>query len=210
MRSLIAQLENLAYGQGLHALVLWSDLLEFYQNFGFSSIGREWRLTISRSERRYDTGLARIEAKSLTDADLTAMMALRPRLEWGIDRSPDEFRSLLTIPNTLLFIRRRGSKIMSWMIIGKGADLQAVIHEWGSLSPDELIADIQTILSGYNTASLTLLSPGQLHHHWLEPLRQRASDHSEHAMALAAPLGPKGDLAMKSLAKSFIWGLDSI
>ncbi len=210
MRSLIAQLENLAYGQSLCALVLWSDLLEFYQNFGFSSIGREWRLTISRSERPYDTGLRRVDPSSLTDTDLSSMMTLRPRLEWGVERSPNEFKALLTIPNSLVFVRRRGVKIVSWMIIGKGADLQAVIHEWGALSPDELIADIQTILSGYLTESLTLLAPGQLHHHWLEPLKQRSSQHSEHAMALAAPIGPKGEQAIKALARSFIWGLDSI
>lgn len=210
MRSLISQLANIAQGQGLHALVLWSDLFQFYQNLGFSSIGREWRLTISRAERHYDTGLSKTAAEGLTSADLNAMMALRPRLEWGIHRTPQEFQALLTIPNTLLFTRRRGLKIVSWLIIGKGADLQAVIHEWGALSPDELVADIQTILSNYAASELTLLAPGQLHHHWIEPLKQRSSSCSEHPMALAAPIGTKGDAALKALARSFIWGLDSI
>jgi hypothetical protein len=204
------QLAKIAQEQGLHALVLWSDLYQFYQNLGFTSIGREWRLTISRSDRTYSTGISKAQSLDLSDTELTTMLQMRPKLEWGIHRSIEEFRSLLKIPQTLLFLRRRGTKIVSWLAIGKGADMQAIIHEWGAISADEILGDIQSILSDYAAESLTLLVPGSLQHHWLAPLKQRAAGAQEHPMALGMPIGDKGQMAIKSLSKCFIWGLDSI
>ncbi len=210
MRSLIHQLAQIAEKQGLHALVLWSDLSQFYQNLGFRSIGREWRLTFSRTDLKVGTGIVKMEVNSLTEAELSSMLASRPMLEWGINRTTDEFRALLGIPETLLFVRRQGAKIISWVVIGKGTDMQAIIHEWGASSPNELLANIQTIICDYNARSLTLLVPGSLNQQWVTLLKHRATDIEEHPMAMGMPLGSKGELAMNALAKSFIWGLDSI
>jgi hypothetical protein len=210
MSTLMSHLEQTAQAQNLQALVLWSDLLEFYQTLGFTSIGRELRFTISRDDRGRSTGIMAASRESLSDQDLGSLLRHRPKLDWTLDRSAAEFRTLLSIPDTNLFVRRKGSKIQSWMLIGKGADMRGVIHEWGSISADELVADVQSILHAHDIPELTLLTPGNLHHHWVSPLKLRSTGYTEHPMALAKGIGLHGSDATHALARGFIWGLDSI
>lgn len=206
---LFAHLANLAASQDMKALVLWSDLLEFYQKLGFSSNGRELRFVLTRRERLKPTPVRKCDAAKLTDHDLEAMMDLRPKLEWQLKRSTTEFRALLTIPQSLLFIRRSGHAITSWFIIGKGSDMAGVIHEWGAKSPRELTADLQSILAAYNLADLTILAPASAASTWLQELRTHATSVTEHPMALVRSLTGKNEAA-EALARGFIWGLDSI
>jgi GNAT superfamily N-acetyltransferase len=210
MKALLAHLAEIAPAQNLHALVLWSDLLGFYQNLGFRSIGREIRFRIARSERIKPTGIKHRDARSLGDIQLQALLLARPKLEWTLERSIEDFRTLLSIPDTHLFIRQSGTAIRSWFLIGKGADMQGVIHEWGAFSADELVADIQSVLHDLDIPELLLLCPGNLHHHWLAPLKLRSSEALPHPMALAMGLTNLGHEALGALAKGFIWGLDSI
>jgi GNAT superfamily N-acetyltransferase len=210
MKALLSYLAEIAPSQNLHALVLWSDMLGFYQNFGFRSIGREMRLRVPRSERLRSTGIERCEASRLSDQELAVLLNSRPRIEWTLDRSIGDFRALLGIPDTQLFIRRKGQKPVSWILIGKGADMRGVIHEWGAPSADELIADVHSVLQLLDISDLLLLCPGNLPHHWLAPLKLRAVECSPHHMALALGLGSHSREALNALSKGFIWGLDSI
>jgi hypothetical protein len=210
MSTLIDHLAIIAQSQNLQALVLWSDMFLFYQTLGFSSIGRETRFSIRRDDRPRITGISLDSSKNLTDLDLQSMLLSRPRLDWTLDRSLGEFRSLLSIPDTHIFVRRKGQKIVSWLLIGKGADMRGVIHEWGSTSADELVNDIQSILHDLDLEELLLLSPGNLHQHWSSVFKSRATNSTDHPMALGRPLGTHGSDAVLSLARGFIWGLDSI
>lgn len=210
MSTLMSYLAQVAHSQGLQALVLWSDLFKFYQNLGFTSIGREWRFRITQGDRPQRTGIDLQELHLLNDNGITALMSMRPKLEWTLDRSIEEFRTLLRIPDTHLFIRRKGQHIASWMVIGKGSDMRGVIHEWGAISPSELISDIHSLLQDLDIPELILLTPGHLHQHWLIPLKEHSAESTEHSMALGLPIGPNGKDALASLAKGFIWGLDSI
>ena len=210
MSGLMSHLEKTAQAQNLQALVLWSDLLEFYQTLGFTSIGRELRFRISRDDRNRSTGITAASRDSLSDDDLVTMLKHRPKLDWTLERTAAEFRTLLSIPDTNLFIRRKGLKIQSWMLIGKGADMRGIIHEWGSISADELLADVQSILHTHDIPELTLLTPGNLHHHWVSPLKLGSNGYTEHPMALGKSIGLHGEEAIQALARGFIWGLDSI
>ena len=210
MSALMTHLIKTAQSQNLQGLVLWSDLLQFYQNLGFRSIGQEYRFRIERNDRPRTTGIELLDPAGLSDDELVAMMRLRPKLEWTLGRSPAEFRALLSIPDVHLFARRKGTRTASWLLIGKGADMRGVIHEWGAISADELLADVQSILHDLDIPELLLLSPAHLHHHWIAPLNLRCTTKSSHHMALAMPIGPLGEETLQNLSKGFIWGLDSI
>ena len=210
MSTLMSHLEKTAQSQNLQTLVLWSDLLEFYQTLGFTSIGRELRFRFLPDDRGRLTGISSEDYRGLSNQDLEVMETLRPKMEWNLERSSDEFRALLSIPDTSLSVRRKGSKIESWMLLGKGADMRGVIHEWGAPSAGEFIHDIRSIMQTNYKAELTLLTPGNLPHHWLSPIKLHSTSHSEHPMALAKGIGPGGTEATNALARGFIWGLDSI
>ncbi len=210
MSTLFDHLAKIAQSQNLQALVLWSDMFPFYQTLGFSSIGRETRFEIVKDDRPRSTGISIASLKTVTDLDLEVMLSSRPRLDWTLDRTLEEFRTLLSIPDTHLFIRRKGQKIVSWLLIGKGTDMRGVIHEWGSTSADELVNDVQSILHDLDIHELLLLSPGNLHQHWVSTFKSRATASTDHPMALGKPLGNHGGEAVLALARGFIWGLDSI
>ena len=210
MSAMFSHLEKIAQSQGIQALVLWSDLLEFYQNLGFSSIGREVRFSLTSNPKITHTGVNQCSVETLSDLDLAEMLELRPKQEWSIQRSLDEFRALLRIPNTSLFIRRKNSRVSAWLLIGKGSDMQGVIHEWGANKAEELIQDIQSILGTWDIPELLLLTPRHLPHQWIQHFKQHCNRYTEHPMALGLPIGHRGREAIVALTQSFIWGLDSI
>lgn len=210
MSAVFAHLTSVAKNQDMQALVLWSDLLEFYQKLGFSSIGREIRFVLGASDRRVDTGIRKVDVSQLSDDDLAKMLSLRPAQEWQLNRSITEFRSLLGIPNTALFIRRRGSRITSWFAVGKGSDMQGVIHEWGATSAIELVNDVLTIISAWQLPHLTILTPANLPKLWKDEIESHSTQKSEHNMALGLSFGSNGPSVLSTLARSFLWGFDSI
>jgi hypothetical protein len=210
MSAMFSYLEKTAQSQGIQALVLWSDLLEFYQNLGFSSIGREVRFSFTLNPKITSSGIKQSPVEALSDMDLAEMLELRPKQDWSIKRSLDEFRALLGIPNTRLFIRRKNSRISAWLLIGKGSDMQGVIHEWGSSKADEVVHDIQSILETWDIPELMLLTPSHLPYHWIQHFKEHCKQYTEHPMALGLPIGHRGRDAIAALTQSFIWGLDSI
>lgn len=208
-RQLLAHVEKTAALQGAKAVVLWSDLHEFYQKLGYSSIGRELRLTFGKQSRLPAPGIRKVAVNTLSDGDLESMLALRPKLEWCLQRSMQEFRALLTIPETFLFVNRVGPRIQSWCVIGKGSDMAGIVHEWGAPSAKHLCDDLFTLIQDYRLESLTLLAPLSLPSTWTKELRRAALAETEHPMAYAKTLGSDGS-ALPALARGFIWGLDSI
>jgi GNAT superfamily N-acetyltransferase len=210
MSNLVAHLVKTAQEYNMSGLVLWSDLLEFYQKLGFSSIGREIRFVFGPSDHQGAESPRRVDPHLLTVDDLERMLQLRPKFEWTVSRSCDEFRSLLAIPNASVFLRRQDTKILSWLVIGKGTDLQGIVHEWGAPSPRELISDLRMIINTWNLPQLVVLCPANIPKQWVDTLTLNSLSKEEHPMALAKPLGHKGAIALSAINRSFFWGFDSI
>ena len=210
MRTLLTELKGEAERLGLEALVLWSDLLEFYQKQGFESFGRELRYQFAADVK----GARPPEAAYVPLPDDTAaqvaaeLLTLRQPVGQTLERTPAEFQQLLTIPalTVLGAVGDRG-KLEGFALLGKGADMVGVIHEWGAPSPDHLIEAVRAAaeLTGY--ADILLLAPGDLPADWQEALAAKAQGVTEHAVGLAWTRTPA---AKAALASSFIWGLDSI
>ena len=101
------------------------------------------------------------------------MNDIRSRGRFHLQRDVSEFRMLLNIPETHLFIRREGPDVVEYMICGKGFDMQGVIHEWSVEDFKNIsfaMADIQKQL-GYGQAML--LAPGYLRKKLLYITRQQ-------------------------------------
>lgn len=210
MASLFDHLTKVGRKHELSALILWSDLGQFYQKLGFSSIGRESRFVFKNRQSHYQQVAFKTSPDELSEEDLCRMLELRPKLEWRLERSTQEFRILLSIPNTAIFVRRHNKTITSWLAIGKGADLQGIIHEWGSNKPAELVENIYSIISTWGLPQLTLLAPLGLAGQWQTQLKMHASSTTIHSMALALPLGNNGQASIAAASRCFFWGFDSI
>lgn len=210
MRTLLKELKGEAERTGLEALILWSDLLEFYQKHGFQSFGHERRYIFAAGAP--DAGASGVAYLPLPDdtASLVAaeLLALRHPVARTVARTPAEMSALLTIPalTVLGAVGDRG-RLEGYALLGKGADMIGVIHEWGAPSPAHLLAAVRAAadLTGY--ADILVLAPGDLDAGWHAALAAKAAAVTEHHIGLAWTRTPA---VAATLASSFIWGLDSI
>ncbi len=91
MKQLLERSIAEAKAQGYVALFLWSDLQEFYQKFGFSSFGTEFRLTFAADNLRSLMGSeVKIHVENpqtLSEDNLDQLLRLRCPTEYFIRRS---------------------------------------------------------------------------------------------------------------------------
>jgi predicted N-acetyltransferase YhbS len=211
MRRLFSHLEEVATKQGLGALVLWSDLNQFYQNLGFSSLGREQRFTfVARKNVAIDPDLVQISPDQLSDEYYEKLLKLRLEGAYRLSRSVSEFRQMLSIPATSLFLRLNGSEISAYYVIGKGYDMVSVIHEWGARRDvTGLYEDILQIATTCDLSSIMLLAPCDLPPGWTKTLGALAQHNEICPMGWVKFLVSTQELK-QALGNTFIWGLDSI
>ena len=207
---LMEHLEKTALLQNVDALILWSDLYEFYQKLGFASTGREIRYMFARNPNAQSSSLELQDTKDLSDYDLAQMLSIRPKMEWNLERSTSDFAKLLTIPNTSLYTSKKNQKISSFYIVGKGSDMQGVIHEWGTNDRLRLMHDIRSILLQTHLEAVQLLAPINLPSNFKQVFDMWSTAKEEHPMCWAKPIGSNGIAAIKAISSCFIWGLDSI
>ncbi|MGE0172807.1 MAG: GNAT family N-acetyltransferase [Oligoflexales bacterium] len=210
MRKLFGYLESIARKQNLDALILWSDLVQFYQNLGFSSLSREFRFHIERkSSAPGKTDLFMIDTKSVTIGDARKLLDIRYKVPFTLERSPEEFLQLLTIPATYLFIRLGREEIERYYLIGKGYDMVNVIHEWGCNNPVDLYNDVVDIGHELDFPSVTLLCPPTIEPSWIQTLKCLSATEETCSMAMIKYLNDT-DSFREKLSQCFIWGPDSI
>ncbi len=124
--------------------ILWTDLFAFYENFNFKRVGRECHLYLTSEE------LAKLKFNSSTSSssleikrykigsepnrkllkEVPSLLKLYEKGYFNIIRNQDMMRSYLKIPNSQIFLAFQKGTLISYMIMGKGADLHSYIHEW--------------------------------------------------------------------------------
>ncbi|MBM4252218.1 MAG: GNAT family N-acetyltransferase [Deltaproteobacteria bacterium] len=208
VRALISKLQNIAQSQGMDALILWSDLVEFYQKFGFQSCGRElrWHFTRDRLSRISDRSHTFVSALTPSQSDLKSMLRSRFPVPLTLRRTTDEFRQLLKIPHLSLLVSQGSTT--SYVIIGKGCDMTCVVHEWGAPDAQTLTNGVLAAAEAHGLDDVIVLTPPALPRSWLDHLGRAAIAVSEHQMALG--WWPEQSTRSDQLTASFIWGLDSI
>ena len=212
MSSLFEELNKIAEQSGLEALILWSDLLPFYQKLGYNAHSREIRCFFNCETLRQlknTRNFLPIEADRLSPSDCQLILNNRFSLPATLDRAAEEFKSLLHIPVTDLFLEQSQGK--SFGILGKGYDMGGVIHEWGANSKEDLLDMAIVIANTYDFEDLVILCPGNIPEDWLTFLGEKAANVENHPMALVKSMGgSNSSQILESIASGFIWGLDSI
>ncbi|MFW7379367.1 MAG: GNAT family N-acetyltransferase [Oligoflexus sp.] len=213
MAKLFQYLEAVAQDQGLEALILWSDLVQFYQKLGFQSLGEEWLFQFSNELGNTRTpsniSLDFPVQRSLNHEELQKLLRLRPEVPTTLERSPVEFAQLLEIPSCDLCLLTVDGEVQAYTILGKGYDMMGVVHEWGSESADFLEVCLGHILQFHQFDKIYLLSPYYIAENWLSFYHSKAISKQKLAMALVKPLSISWK--HRELAeRGFIWGLDSI
>jgi len=212
MRELLSNLEEIAKKQNLEALVLWSDLDQFYHKLGYESVGQELHLGFAKTDPMRPSSLAfdgefRLNGPLQAD-DLEKMMALRPSLPLTLSRSIAEFASLMQIPWLDSFRVYRNGDLIGSALIGKGYDMVGVIHEWGAIDQETLLALIDHMAVTLPFESLMLLVPEKIETSWKTLLIKHSESYEKHPMALVKYLHKTQK--KEDYSSLFVWGLDSI
>lgn len=207
MYFLFEYIKNHAKSKNIKAIILWSELVEFYQKLGFRKFGKEARYFISRLESYSKGNIFRIEPGDLTLDDLKELLALRYPCH-TIRRSTHDFQTLLRIPDTLMLVSvSTQGAIDGFAIIGKGYDMVGVLHEWGAQKPEYLIQICHFALDRTGWDNLILLSPSRLDSNWEQTFRFYSERIEYHPVGLAHLVDQSFQKAVDSI---HIWGLDAI
>lgn len=130
-------------------LVLWTDMFDFYKNFGFEMAGTEISLIINKSfvpqRRRPD-----LKIVNSSKVDATALLRLFNLHSITSHRTPEDIKKFLQIPNARVYTAwNKNGQMEAYAIEGKGVDLQGYVHEWGGNTSAllEVFSHIQTTQS---------------------------------------------------------------
>lgn len=214
MSHLLEHLVEKAAQNGLDALILWSDLSEFYQKRGFSSCSVERRYTfgteaLGQALHSQDHG-PQFRSTNPRHADPTTLLQSRFQTQVTLDRTVAEYQEQLGTAGLNLFVARtQGAGTSPFVCMGKGCDLVHVVHEWGAPNPRVLLEGIWTAGHHHDFAEVMLLCPQDLPAAWDSELRAYAQEVANHPMALARVLNDRPQIR-ETLSRAFIWGLDSI
>lgn len=127
-------------------LVLWTDMFDFYKNFGFEMAGTEISLTINST---FQPQAPRTDLKILNSSKIDAAALLRLFNLHSITshRTVEDIRKCLQIPNSRVYTAwNKQGQMEAYAIEGKGVDLQGYVHEWGGNTSAliEVFKNIQT------------------------------------------------------------------
>lgn len=207
MRALLAYFREKAKKQNLFGLFLWSDLLEFYGKQGFEPFGAEKHYYISRCEGEFDSTWNAQSLNVLDKPIYRILMGLRLISRLSVERTYEEFRAQLAIPDSVLLMVKKGTEILAYGVVGKGQDMIGVVHEWGACELAHIKLLLQHVLQVTQWRELILLAPKRLDPKLDQGLKAVSTKVEEKAMVLACDV----DESLKARSDQiFFYGFDSI
>lgn len=214
MTHVLNNLKAAATENDLTLLILWSDLLEFYQKQSFRSFGKEIRYIFSQESLAElpaaGVNFVKFKNSEIFDDTLRTFLNIRPVTSPSLGRSIKEFRAMLSIPLLELYCSTSPTgKILSYAVKGKGADMASVVHEWGGESPEDVLQLLNFIQQDSGQDALMLLTPSNLPHPFHYVFAEKSALMETHPMALVWT-NPNHADNVEALSDLFIWGLDSI
>lgn len=217
MRTLLAHMNEVAANHHWSALILWSDLLTFYQNLGFAALGKERRWHVSRkllrdrSKQLKNQGLEFAAGGNISLEQAEKLMKCRAQCPCTLARTPLEMLTLLKIPQTHLFqAHDPGTSEFAFLIMGRGSDMKGIVHEWGGNSGRALTLLLLRLIEVLQMESIMVLAPEALDQRNYEILKKLSKSHEKHPSALVRFTDSATSEQKEAIANMFVWGLDSI
>ena len=125
-----------AASEGAALSLLWADDPSWYQERGWVPFGTETIYVIDGTMAFLLPEPDGVRAARAEDAAaIHQLYATRPV---RVDRSEDETRAMLGVPAMQVVVNEQGGRIVGYACMGRGEDLQQVIHEWAGTPQDAL------------------------------------------------------------------------
>lgn len=127
----VRHLQREARRDGLDVVVLWDEAEGWYEQFGFVRSGRE--MLHRAPEWAFSCLVRPTWVRPVEARDLPALRALHDRENAATVRSANDWRRVLAVPRTHAYVLEWKGEIEAYGVVGKGNDLQGVLHEWAGL-----------------------------------------------------------------------------
>ena len=128
-RHTLATAEARAKEGGALLAFLWADDAEVYAGMGWHPAGTEFDFLIDGGQRTFLPDAEGVRPATAEDAE--AIHVLYCAHDQRVERTVQEQRSLLAIPGVTTLVRESEGCVTAYGCVGRGADLQGVLHEWG-------------------------------------------------------------------------------
>jgi hypothetical protein len=118
--------------EGAVISMLWADDAAFYEKRGYTPVGSEVDYAIALSEAPKLPACEGV--RWMETRDHAAVHALYARHSHRVDRTLAETSTLLHGPSIAGLVREADGEVVAYTLMGRGHDLQGVVHEWGGAS----------------------------------------------------------------------------
>lgn len=125
-----------AANEGAALSLLWADDPAWYQERGWVPFGTE---TIYVIDDTMSFLLPEpVGVRAARPEDVAGIHRLYANLPVRVDRTEDETRAMLGVPAMQVVVKEKDGEIVGYACMGRGEDLQQVIHEWAGRPEDAL------------------------------------------------------------------------
>ncbi len=192
--------------KGCQISLLWSQVPDLYRRNGYVEAGTEFDFLLS--DVIFDK-FSRPEGVVLPfdrEKDLQDCHKLYEKQALGVNRTLDEFDRLCKIPEMSIYVHHRKKEATAYAVMGKGADFQGAIHEWGG-SWEGLLAILWEIFLKRQPKNLVLICPA-LHSDVIVKLDAAGFSPLGGILGMMKVLDPEGLLAQISFALKDRYGIE--
>lgn len=158
-REIIQSCLDASLKQDCDFAMLWTDLFNFYAKLGFEVAGQEVALQIGpQFKAPIKDSLKFLET---TRISAQAILNLYNKHSLRTVRTASDIQKYLQIPQTKVFTawNQMTNELEAYCIVGKGADFDNYIHEWGG-KVSSIVSLVQHI-QNQQEKTLTLITPPQ-------------------------------------------------
>lgn len=122
--------------RGCLLAALWAEDPEYYAQRGWRPWGSEIDFVLPRELVAHLPDPVGVRLAKASDA--TAIHRLYALQRRRVARSRSDTRKLLAIPGMDVLVRERQGEVVAYSCLGRGGDLQEVVHEWSGAVEDVL------------------------------------------------------------------------
>ena len=197
-----------AQAQGAELALLFAPQRDLYRRLGFVPAGTERMSVIENTAPGPLHGKIRV-GDARDASDLLSMLSRHPL---RVERSLEEFKILLAIPDVHTHVLERQGRPVAYCVEGKGRDMRGVIHEWGGAASavGELLTAVAEGLPGPTYVLSSEAEPPPVKGRSITQALAQVRVLCPERFGSQDPVHIFGDPETPSRIPIYLWGLDSV
>ena len=142
--------------RGCHLSFLWTDLYDFYREFGYEPAGSFSMFKPDASV--LSTAPTDCEVVDYIPEHLPEIIEIHDRESLRTVRTDKEYTTFFSLPRVRALVAVRGGSVSAYAVMGLGRDLRGFMHDWGG-EPRDLLRLARELAAQSETDDFYILAP---------------------------------------------------